>query len=347
MARSLLWLQNENRGFVSDHLLTFRSSFLRSDFSNAASMAAYYRSLLDRLAALPGVHSVGANTNLPLDGFVLTGQRFRVPGAALPPSEHPSAACNLVDKGYLSMLGIPLVQGREFDTRDRVGGPPVAIVSNSLARRYFPNENPIGRKIVVATPGKADIEVEREIVGVAGDLHYLTRTGDESLEIYLPYVQTTWPNIYVMLRTGAEPSTLAPQLRAVFRDPAWNRQSIADLLTMQERISALNNKARLNSLLAGLFAGIALLLAGVGIYGVVSYSTMRRAQEIGIRMALGATPRDIVHWILGQALVLTIAGLALGLIGYLALSRALASLLYDAGAGGALSLLFAVLVLGS
>ena len=126
-----------------------------------------------------------------------------------------------------------------------------------------------------------------------------------------------------------------------------NRQSIAELTTMQERISALNDKPRLNSLLAALFAAIALLLAGVGIYGVVSYSTSQRAQEIGIRMALGATPRDIVRWILGQALLLTVAGLALGLLGYFALARVLASLLYGAGASDGWSLLVAVLVLGS
>ncbi len=346
MARSLLWLQNENRGFVSGHLLTFRATFLRSDFPDGPSLAAYYRSLLDRIARLPGIRAVAANTNLPLDGFMLTGQRFLVPGTALEPSDRPTAACNLINDGYLRALGIPLARGREFDTRDRADSPPVAIVSASLARRYFPDENPIGRKLIVATPGKAAIEVTREIVGVAGDVRYLTRPGEESLEIYLPYAQTTWPNIYVMIRTTGDPSSLAPELRSVLRDPAWNRQSIGDLTTMQARISALNDKPRFNSLLAALFAGIALLLAGVGIYGVVSYSTLRRAQEIGIRMALGATPPDIVRWILGQALLLTIAGLALGLLGHLALSRALASLLYGAGANDGLSLLVAVLVLG-
>ncbi len=347
MARSALWLQNENRGFVSDRLLTFQVSFLRSDFPNEPSMAAYYRSLLDRIAALPGVRSIAANTNLPLDEFVLTGQRFRVPGAVTSPSDLPLAACNLINSGYFRTLGISLVQGREFDTRDRDDGPPVAIVSNSLARRYFPDENPIGRKLIVATPGKAATEVTREIVGVAGDVRYLTRSSEESLEIYLPYVQTTWPNIYVMVRTIGDPAGVAPQLSAALREPGWNRQSIADLRTMQDRISALNDKPRLNSLLAAIFAGIALLLAGIGIYGVVSYSTSQRAQEIGIRMALGATPRAIVRWILGQALLLAILGITLGLLGYLALSRVLASLLYGAGVNDGLSLLLAVLVLGA
>jgi predicted permease len=347
MARSVLWLQNENRGFVSDHLLTFRASFLGSDFLNASSLAAYYRSLLDRIAALPGVRSVGANTNLPLDGFELTGQRFRVPGAAPPPPERPSASCNLISSGYLRALGIPLVLGREFDGRDRDDTPPVAIVSSSFVRRYYPGENPIGRKLIVATPGKAAIEVTREIVGVAGDVRYLTRSDEVSLEIYLPYAQTTWPNIYVLVRTTGGSDSLAPQLRAALRDPAWNRQFVADLTTMEERIAALNGKPRLNSLLAAVFAAIALLLAGVGIYGVVSYSTSQRAQEIGIRMALGATPRDIVRWILGQALLLAVAGLAIGLLGHFALSRVLASLLYGAGANDSISLLLAILVLGA
>jgi putative ABC transport system permease protein len=346
MARSLLWLQNENRGFASDHLLTFRASFLRSDFPDAISMGAYYRTLLDRIAAIHGVRSIAANTNLPLDTFMLVGQFFRLPGAP-PPSERPIAACNLINSGYLRALGIPLLRGREFDARDRLDTPPVAIVSSSLARRYFLGQNPIGRKIIVATPGKAAIEVTREIVGVAGDIRYLTRPAEESLEIYLPYIQTTWPNIYVLVRTTGDPSRLAPQLRAVLRDPGSNRQSVADLMTMQERISALNDKPRLNSLLAALFAGIALLLAGVGIYGVVSCSTMQRAQEIGVRMALGATPRDIVRWILGQALLLTIAGVALGLLGNLALSRTVASLLYGASETAGFPLLFAVLILGS
>jgi putative ABC transport system permease protein len=347
MARSLLWLQNENRGFVSDHLLTFRASFLRSDFADAASLGTYYQSLLDRIHAIPGVRAVAANTNLPLDTFLLTGEYFRRPGVASPLSQRPSVACNLISSGYLRALGIPLLQGREFDERDRTASTPVAIVSSSLARRYFPGENPIGQKLIVAGPGAASIDITREIVGVAGDVRYLTRPAQESVEVYLPFVQAIWPNIYVLVRTTGDASSLSPELRAVLRDPGSNRQSIAEMETMRERISALNDKPRLNSLLAALFAAVALLLAGVGIYGVVSYSTMQRAQEIGVRMALGATSRDIIRWILGQAFILTVAGLAIGLLGHLALSRALASLLYGADAIGGLPLLFAVLLLGS
>jgi putative ABC transport system permease protein len=347
MARSLLWLQKENRGFVPDHLLSFRVSLARSDFPDVPSMAAYYRALMGRLAELPGVTRAGASTNLPLDGFLLTGEQFRLPGSALPAAERPAAACDLIDDSYFRTLGIPLLQGRPFDDRDGGGVPPVAIVSSSLARRFFPGQNPIGRKIIVATPGKAATEVTREIVGVAGDIRYLTRGAEESLEIYLPYVQTTWPNIFVTLRTMRDPDALAPSVRAALREPGLNRQSLADLRSMEDRIAALNDKPRFNSILAAVFAAIAVLLAAVGVYGVVSYSASQKAQEIGVRMALGATPRDIVRWILGQALRLTFVGLALGLIAYFALSPLLASLIYGASPRDAWSLLGSVIVLGS
>jgi putative ABC transport system permease protein len=347
MARSLLWLQKENRGFAPDHVLSFRVSLSRSDFPGARSMTAYYATLMGRLAELPGVTGAAASTNLPIDGFLLTGQHFRLPGLVLPPSERPTAACDLINGSYFRTLEIPLRQGRPFDDRDGGDAPPVAIVSSSLAQRYFPGQNPVGGKIIVATPGKAAIEVTREIVGVAGDIRYLTRSAEESLEIYLPYAQTTWPNIYVMLRTGRDPNSLAPSVRSALREPGLNLESTADLRSMEDRIAALNDKPRLNSILAATFAAIAVLLAAVGVYGVVSYSASQRAREIGVRVALGATPRDIVRWIMGQALRLTSAGLALGLMIHFALSPVLANLIYGASPRDALSLVAGVIVLGS
>lgn len=347
MTRSLLWLQHENRGFVPSHLLTFRISLPHSNFPDDSSMVAYYGSLMGRLAALPGVTGAGANSNLPIDGFMLTGQHFRVPGLVLPPSRRPAAACDLINEAYFRTLGIPILQGRPFDQRDRDGTPLVAIVSDSLARRFFPGQNPIGRKIMVAGPGKAPSEVTREITGVAGDIRYLTRGAEDSLQIYLPYAQSTWPNLYIMLRTTGQPATLAPSVRAALREPGFNLQSIADLHSMEERIATLNDKPRLNSALAAIFAGIAVLLTAIGVYGVVSYSASQKAREIGVRVALGATPRDIIRWILGQALRLTAAGVAIGLIVYLALSPMLAGFIYGARPLDAWSLLLGVIVLAS
>jgi putative ABC transport system permease protein len=184
-------------------------------------------------------------------------------------------------------------------------------------------------------------------VGVAGDIRYLTRGAEESLELYLPFAQTTWPNVFVMLRTTRDPEALAPSVRAALREPGFNQQSVAEFRGMDDRIAALNDKPRMNSFLAATFAAIAVLLAAVGVYGVVSYSTSQRAREIGVRLALGATPRDIVRWILGRALRLTAAGLALGLIVQLALSPILGSLIYGASPRDAWSLLAGVIVLGS
>lgn len=345
MARSILWLQNESRGFAPDHLLSFRVSFLPKDFAGPAAMMTYYRTFVRRLANLPGVRSVGTNSNIPVDGFLLTGVFFHLPGAPSAGADRPIAACNLVNPDYFRTLGIPLIQGRQFDLQDRGDSRQVAIVSASLARRYFPGQNPLGRKLILATPGQGGVETEREIVGVAGDIRYLTRPGTDSLEIYVPYEKTTWANIYVIVRTTGDPAALAPAVRAALREPGSNLQSIADMSTMEERIAVLNDKPRLNSLLAAVFAGIALLLAGVGIYGVVAYSTSQKSQEIGVRMALGATPRDIVRWILRNAMLTIIAGMALGLIGHFALARLLAGVLYGTGANDGLSLCAALFIL--
>lgn len=347
MARSWWWLQKEYRGFAPDHLLTFRLTLPRTEFPDAASMGSYYRALLERLAELPGVTAAGADTNLPIDGFRLTGELFRLPDMSMTASQRPAAACDLINPDYFRTLGIPLLHGRAFDGRDRRDSAAVAIVSNTLARQFFPGQSPIGRTILVASPGKAEMEVAREIVGVAGDVHYLTEGAAASLQIYLPYSQTTWPNVFAMLRTAGDPDAVAASVRAVLHEPGFSRQSIAELRSMDDRIAALNDKPRLNSLLAGIFAAVAVLLAAVGVYGVVSYSASQRAREIGVRLALGATPRDIVGWILLRALRLTAFGLGLGAMLYFALSPVLASLVYGVSLRDAWPLLASMLALGS
>jgi putative ABC transport system permease protein len=310
-------------------------------------MGSYYRALLERLAELPGVTAAGADTNLPIDGFRLTGELFRLPDMSMTASQRPAAACDLINPDYFRTLGIPLLHGRAFDGRDRRDSAAVAIVSNTLARQFFPGQSPIGRTILVASPGKAEMEVAREIVGVAGDVHYLTEGAAASLQIYLPYSQTTWPNVFAMLRTAGDPDAVAASVRAVLHEPGFSRQSIAELRSMDDRIAALNDKPRLNSLLAGIFAAVAVLLAAVGVYGVVSYSASQRAREIGVRLALGATPRDIVGWILLRALRLTAFGLGLGAMLYFALSPVLASLVYGVSLRDAWPLLASMLALGS
>jgi putative ABC transport system permease protein len=328
MARSVLWLQNESRGFSPQHLLSFRVSFANPDLNSPTQKAAYFNRMLERVAQVPGVSSVGATPNPPLEGFRQIGLYFTPQGSGpLDSTNRPSASYNMINPDYFKATGVPILRGRRFDGRDQEDAPQVAIISSALARRYFAGQNPIGRTLLMANPGKGEADITREIVGMAGDVRYLTRRPEDSEEIYVPYGQTTWPTVYVFVRTERDPSGLAPAVRAALQGPPW-RQPISSVQTAEEWIDTLNGKARLNSILAAAFAGIALALAAVGIYGVISYSVIQRNKEIGIRMALGASPDDILRWIVRQAMLLTAIGVGIGLAGHFALSRVMRSLLY-------------------
>jgi putative ABC transport system permease protein len=328
MARSVLWLENESRGFSPEHLLSFRVAFASPDLKTPTQMAAYFDRMLERIGQVPGAKAVGATINPPLEGYRQVGLYFTPEGSGpLDSSNRPSASFNLVNSGYFRATGVPIVRGRAFDERDREDSPPVAIISGALARRYFAGQNPIGRTLQTATLGKGDSDVAREIVGVAGDIRYLTRRPEDSVEIYVPYGQATWATVYVFVRTEGEPASVAPAIRAALQQSGW-RQPISSVRSTEDWIATLNGKARLNSLLAAIFAAIALALAAVGIYGVMSYSVVQRHKEIGIRIALGATPDNILRWIVRQAIVLAAAGVAIGLAGHFALSRVIRGLLY-------------------
>jgi putative ABC transport system permease protein len=328
MARSVLWLQNESRGFSPQHVLSFRVSFSSPDLKGNTQMAGYLERMVERIGQIPGAKAVGAITNPPVEGFRQIGLYFTPEGSGpLDTSNRPSASYNLITPGYFAASGVPIVRGRAFDGRDQVDSPPVAIISSALARRFFAGQNPIGRTLTMAAAGRTYTDVAREIVGVAGDIRYLTRLPQDSIEIYVPYGQTIWPTVYVLVRTDGDAASLAPAVRAALLQPPW-RQPISNVQSMEDWISTLSGKARLNSLLAAIFAAIALALAAVGIYGVISYSVVQRKKEIGIRIAVGATPDDILRWIVRQALVLTAAGVAIGLAGHFALSRVIRGLLY-------------------
>jgi predicted permease len=327
-------------------VLSFRVSFSSPDLKGNTQMAAYLGRMLERIGQIPGAKAVGATTNPPVEGFRQIGLYFTPEGSGpLDSSKRPSASYNLINAGYFAAAGIPIVRGRAFDGRDQVDSPPVAIISSALARRYFAGQNPIGRTVLMAAPGKSDSDVAREIVGVSGDVRYLTRLPQDSIEIYVPYGQTTWPTVYVLVRTDGDPASLAPAVRAALQQPPW-RQPISGVQPMEDWVNTLSGKQRLNSLLAAIFATIALALAAVGIYGVISYSVVQRKKEIGIRMALGATPDDILRWIVRQAFVLAAAGVAIGLAGHFALSRVIRRLLYGTSPSDMLTWMGSAVLLG-
>jgi putative ABC transport system permease protein len=345
MARSVLWLQNESRGFPPQHLLSFRVSFANPDLKSPAQKAAYFNQMLERIGHVPGVTSVGATPNPPLEGSRQIGLYFTPEGSgALDSTNRPSASYNMINPDYFKATGVPILQGRPFEGHDREDSPQVAIISRALARRYFAGQNPIGRTLLMSNPGKSDADITREIVGVAGDVRYLTKRPEDSVEIYVPYGQTTWPTVYVFVRTLGDPGSLAPAVRAALQEAPW-RQPISSVQSVDEWIDTLNGKARLNSILAGTFAAIALALAAVGIYGVISYSVAQRNKEIGIRMALGASPDDILRWIVRQAMLLAAAGVAIGLAGHFALSRVMRSFLYGTSPSDTSSWLAAAAIL--
>jgi putative ABC transport system permease protein len=328
MARSLLWLEREDRGFQTQHLLSFQMSMTGPEFQSPPQKAAYFERIIEKLKSIPGVQTVGAITNPPIEGFRQIGLYFTPEGAAnLNASNRPSAACNLINPDYFQASGIPIVRGRAFTMHDQEDSPYVAIISSALARRFFAGQNPIGRSLLMTSPGRGETEISRQIVGVAGDVRYLTRRTDDSIEIYLPYAQTTWPTVYVFVRTIGDPAHLAPAVRAALHTSGF-RQPVSNVQTMDQWIDALNGGPRLNTWLAAIFAGIALALAAVGIYGVASYSVLLRTTEIGVRIAVGATPSDVLRLILGHALALAFTGIALGLAGYFALARVIRGLLY-------------------
>jgi len=345
MIQSLLWLQSGNRGYSPEHQLSFRVSLADPELSTRAKLSAYYQRMLDRVKSVPGVEAVAATNNLPVDGYRQVGMYFHVTSAPPEAGEPPSAGIGMINAGYFHALGIPIVRGREYSEKDC--GPdsaPVAIISSAIARQFFPGRDPVGEKLTLGGARRGD-QVALEIVGVAGDVGYLTKKPSDSEEIYVPYGQRTWPTVYVMVKTAGDPAGAVASIRGALRQSGWH-QPITEVETMQQRFDKVNGKVRINSLLAGVFAMVALVLAAVGIYGVISYTVVQRSKEIGIRMALGASRVDIVRWIAGQGMILAAIGVAIGLAGQVALMRVARSLLYGTSANYIYAWIGAAVTLG-
>jgi len=323
MMKSFVRLLEVNPGFDPSHTLTLTLSLWGPKSADAPAVA-FFEQVLERVRALPGVESAGVVSQLPLGGN-LDRYGVHVEGKSLPnPEEDPSADRYSITPGYLRAMRIPLLRGREFDARDVVSSPPVAVVNESMAREFWPGEDPVGKRFRMGdTKGPW-----KTVVGVVGDVLHKGLDAPHTIQVYLPNTQFTDSLVILAVRTSNDPVSLAAAVRSEISslDP---QVPVSEVATMEEVVSLSVANQRFGTLLSLLFGAIALVLTAVGIYGVISYGVAQRTHEIGIRLALGATRGEVLSLLVGEAMKPALLGAALGLSAAIGLTRLLSRLLYD------------------
>jgi len=331
MVRAFWKLQEVNIGIQPKGLITMRVALPGRVYTTPQSMDSFWSRLLDRVKQLPGARSAALASGLPpirrpdendtqIEGFV-------DPQRKLPQNV---AFDNVVSAGYFETMGIHLIEGRYFDARDGAGSPDVAIVNQTMARTFWGNQSPIGRRI---RPGFTDPWCR--VVGVVADVKNAGIDKNARTELYLPYLQTQASNgrnnnSYIILQTDGDPNALVNAVRREVTaiDPAL---PLANVQTMEQVIGAARARPRFLMLLLTLFSTVSVVLAAFGLYGVISYAVAQRTNEFGIRMALGAQARDVIAMVLGQGMTLGIVGIACGAVGAIFLTRLMSSLLFEMG----------------
>jgi len=326
LIKSFSQLLSVDTGFVSENLLTANVQLVQH--KDPQKRVALARQVIERVQSVPGVEVAGGGTGLPPQ-TAQRGTRFEIEGRPDLAQGDNTAYFVAVTPNYFRALKTPLAQGREFDERDSETSPLVTIINQSLARRLFSGEDPVGKRLKLVNPEQqADW---RTIVGVVGDIRYNGLDDSGEAAIYTPFSQTPFLWTYLMVRTIASPESVAASIeKAVSSVEAG--LTAANLRPMKQLISATVAQPRLNALLLSIFAGLALLLAAVGIYGVVSYSVAQRTRELGIRMAMGAKTGDVLKLVVKQGMAAVIIGIAIGLAAAMAVTHLLESLLYEVSA---------------
>jgi predicted permease len=321
LVRSFLQLQRVEPGFIPQQAVTMQLLLPGSRYPDAAAQVRFFDRLSEAAAAAPGVSSAAISTTLPMSGSSV-GAGFTIDGRPTDPADRPTAAGFSISPDYFSTMGIALLRGRSFTARDNEDAAPVAIVNEAMVRRFWPNEDPLGRRLT-SYGG-----VSREIVGVVRDVKARDLSEPPGPQLYTPFPQTAWPFLAVVARSTGDVQALAATLRRAVAavDPDL---AAGEVQTIDEYLTQAVATPRFNAILTAGFAALALFLAGCGLYGVMSYSVAQRNREIGIRMALGAQPADLRSMVVSQALRMGIAGLAIGLAGALAATRLLGTLLFD------------------
>ncbi|HZI94749.1 MAG TPA: ABC transporter permease [Patescibacteria group bacterium] len=338
MLRSLVKLQSVDPGFRSDNLMTMSVNLSPSRYPEDTQVSAFFDQVVARVGALPGVVSAAAVEYLPLSGMDgSTG--FFIDGRPIPtPADNVQTHYRSTTPGYFRTMGVSLLKGREFSDADDARSSRVAIINETMARRFWPGEDPIGRRIALNfeamrfyrdRPPELDLaKGMREIVGVVADVRHSRLDGDSFAEMYVPHSQKPGREMTLVVRcTGAQEgiaSAVRRQVLALDKD-----QPVSGIGTMQRLLEVSMAQPRYNTLLFGLFGAIALVLASVGVYGVISFSVTQRTREIGIRMALGARRADVLRMVISEGARLALTGVVIGLVAALGLTRVLSGLLFE------------------
>ena len=309
-------------GFRAERVLTFGVSLPNATYGKPEQQIAFFDRLRQGIAALPGVEAVGGNEALPMSNANWT-RSFQVEGYQPPANTSgPWGDFRVATPGYFETMGIPLKRGRTFDETDQAGGRRVAVVDEVLAKKYWPGQDPIGKRVGFQSRG--DSVAWLDIVGVVGHVMQNSPTDDEHTQLYQVFAQAPFTQVGLAVRTRGDPLSLVPAIRRLVLsiDP---QQPIFDVKPMEERVSGSSAQPRFLSLLLGLFAGLAATLAAVGIYGVMSYTVAQQTRELGIRLALGAESGSVLRLVLNRGLVLAGLGIGIGVAGAYALARVVAS----------------------
>jgi len=336
MAIHSLWnVEHVDLGFRTDHLLTFDLPVPHDQLTSADEINSFYRQLLDRLKALPGVSAVSVSTGMPLRGTGF-GMPFQIVGKTVDdPSKRPGAGFNMVTPEYFRTFGIRLDQGREFTDQDLAGGAPVALVNEIFVKRYLGGVNPLAQRIAVEQliPGvtKLGPYIEWQIVGVYHNVHNGGVAAEGFPEIDVPFWQSPWPSSSVAVRASLDPATSTKSISEIVLSMNPNLP-LAEVKTMDQIKDESMAGDRFSAFLFGSFAGLALLLAVLGIYGVMSFAVAQRTHEIGLRIALGAGRNRVVRLIIREGMTLAAVGLLVGLAGAYFVGRIMHSLFTGVGA---------------
>jgi putative ABC transport system permease protein len=329
LIKSFIRLQQVDRGFDTDNVLTMVIRVPDARFREDAQFVNFFSQVLERVRHLPAVRSAGIVNYLPLYGGLGSATGFKILGRPEPPpGQGPTTDVRVADSGYFQTMGIPLLRGRNFSDSEQREPRHVILINEALARAYFAEQDPIGQRLDVLMFEKP---TPAEIIGVVGNVRYDSLIDASPPAVYFPHPDLTYSFMTLVIRTDGEPSAIAPAVQREVRSLEPN-QPVSDVRTMNQVMSEWVARSRFNTLLLGLFAGLATLLSAVGIFGVMNYSVALRTREIGLRLAVGAQPRQVLLLILKQGFWLTIVGVILGLAAAFALTRLLSGLLFGVAA---------------